>query len=282
MKKWIEMLQNNMSRDLHTHLSILARTVQHKNLSLAANHVGLSQSQLSRIIAKLEDELNVILLDRGVRRKSSWTPVARRLSELYLKSEHELNSSIQEIIEKPMFATLKMGTLEGLSQIALDYCEKLFQHSALNEIHLDIYEISDLEEKFESSELDIIFSFRAPSMQKYKNVIELGFQSVDPIRKDDKYLVYSPYEFIKRTTEEKNLSIKNSKSKNKSEKLQLKKNSKIFISNSINIRKYWIENIGGSGKLPSIVIKSPKEGTKPVYLVGSDLLSPLIWKEIIK
>ena len=59
-----------MLQNLAYELSVLVKAVQHKNLSAAAVHVGLSQPQLSRLVAKIEHELNIILLDRTARRKS--------------------------------------------------------------------------------------------------------------------------------------------------------------------------------------------------------------------
>jgi DNA-binding transcriptional LysR family regulator len=250
--------------DTHAHLAILAKAVQYKNLSLAASHVGLSQPQLSRIIAKLEEELQVVLLDRGVRRKSSWTIIAMKLVEVYLKSESELQSHIQKVINKPINAKLKIGSLEGLSQFGFEYSKKLFSITNLHEIHLDIYEISELEEKFESGELDIIFTFRIPGRQKYKNVIEIGYQSVDQVVIDDKYQIYSHFEYTQNHGE-----IKKSK-------------ARVFVSNSLELRKSWLQSVGGTGWLPSIVMNKPKEGKSPVVLVGSDVLSPLIWHEIKK
>lgn len=250
--------------DTHNHLGTLAKAVSYKNLSLAASHVGLSQPQLSRIIAKLEEDLQVVLLDRGVRRKSSWTPVAFKLVEVYLKSENELQTEIQKIINKPINSKLKIGSLEGLYLFGLEYGKKLFSNTNLHEIHLDIFEISELEERFESGELDIILSFRVPGRQKYKNVIEVGYQSVDQIVVDNQYQIYSEFEYTKHLSE-----IKKSK-------------SRIFVSNSLEIRKHWLEKVGGSGWLPSVVTANPGQGKTPVVLVGSDVLSPLIWQQIKK
>ena len=46
---------------LHWPLSVLSKAIHHKNLSAAADHIGLSQPQLSRLIAQLEEELGVIV-----------------------------------------------------------------------------------------------------------------------------------------------------------------------------------------------------------------------------
>ena len=75
-------------------LSVLSKAVMHRNLSLAAVHVGLSQPQLSRLIQKLEGELRVVLLDRASRRKSGWTPVAH---ELVLAFQRGLSRAVSMI-----------------------------------------------------------------------------------------------------------------------------------------------------------------------------------------
>jgi DNA-binding transcriptional LysR family regulator len=248
--------------DTHSQLGILVKAVQHKNLSSAASHVGLSQPQLSRIIAKLEEELQVVLLDRGVRRKSAWTEFAFKLVEAYQKSENSLQAEIQKIIKKPLNSRIRFGTLEGLSQFGFEYAHKLFSNTKLHELHLDIYEISELEEKFESGNLDIIFSFRIPGKQKFKNVIEVGYQSVDKVVIDRDYQVLSPYEYTQKQNEYK------------------KSKARFFVSNSLELRKQWLENVGGMGWLPSVVLSAPGDGKTPVYLVGSELLSPFVWEEI--
>ena len=52
-------------------LAILSRATHYPNLSIASTHVGLSQPQLSRIVAKLEEQYGVQLLDREARRDQS-------------------------------------------------------------------------------------------------------------------------------------------------------------------------------------------------------------------
>ena len=44
--------------------SVLRRAVAYKNLTAASQNIGISQPQLSRIVAKLEQELDVKLLNR--------------------------------------------------------------------------------------------------------------------------------------------------------------------------------------------------------------------------
>lgn len=250
-------------QDIHYRLSILTKAIQHKNLSAAADHIGLSQPQLSRVISKLEEDFQVILLDRGVRRKSSWTPMAVKLSETYLQNEMTLQASLRKILGQQLFSTLRVGALEGLSILAMNYVHALFNEFDIKEIHLDIFEIGELESHFEAGELDLIFSFKVPGRQKYKNILEVGYQSVNPVNTDGSYMVSSPYEF--------------SQYKLKGKKL----NKKFFLSNSLFLRKKWLKKFKGMGYLPSKIDLKPSQGKLPLYLVGSDLLSPQIWNEVI-
>jgi len=249
-------------QDVHYRLSILTKAIQHKNLSAAADHIGLSQPQLSRVISKLEEDFQVVLLDRGVRRKSSWTPTALKLSEVYLQNEMHLQASIRKIMGQQLFSTLRIGALEGLSILALHYVHALFNEIDIKEIHLDIFEIGELESHFEAGELDLIFSFKIPGRQKYRNVLEVGYQSVDPINSEGPYLVCSPYEF--------------SQYKLKGKKL----NKKVFLSNSLFLRKKWLKKFKGMGYIPSKINLKPSDGKSPLYLIGSDLLSPQIWTQV--
>lgn len=257
-------VHNCLMHQLHWNLSILAKAVHHKNLSSAADHVGISQPQLSRIIAKLEEELKVVLLDRSVRRKSGWTKAAFDLAEIYVKSENKLHFEIQSITTNQISATLSVGTLEGLSHLALEFCKLIFKSGEIHHIRLDVFDLSDLEEHFETSDLDIIFSFRVPGRQKYKNVLEIGYQSVNPVKTSNEYLVYSGFEYSKINPREK------------------KTDEKVFVSNSLVMRRYWLENVGGEGTLPGKVSRAKSKGEEPVYLVGSELLSPLLWDNISK
>ncbi|MEY4616749.1 MAG: hypothetical protein RJB66_1709 [Pseudomonadota bacterium] len=250
-------------QDIHYRLAILAKAVNHKNLSSAADHVGLSQPQLSRVIGKLEEEMKVVLLDRTVRRKSGWTPAAIQLAEVFLQNELQLQNSIQRIMGKQVFATLKVGVLEGLATLAMTYVHSLFDELDLKEVHLDIFEVSEIESRFESGELDLMFSFKAPGRQKYRHVLEVGYQSMKAINCDSPFLVYSPYEYAQQRSKGKKTS------------------KKVFISNSLFVRKRWLETYQGSGSLPSKILLKPSEGKFPLYVVGSDLLSPQVWEKVL-
>src|ERR1700722_16048239 len=112
-------------------LSVLAKAVAYRNLSSASLHVGLSQPQLSRLIAKLESELNMELLDRRVKRKSSWTPQAIQLAELFTQNQRRLENSIRSLQTNQRARQVHIGTLEGLSEAAIHLAHLLFVKGGL-------------------------------------------------------------------------------------------------------------------------------------------------------
>src|SRR5690349_4048212 len=133
---------------MHWPLEVLSRSIQYKNLTGAAAHIGLSQPQLSRLIKKLEDEFEVVLLDRVTKRKSSWTSTAHRLAEIYQESSRRLQTSIVELQENFQPKQLRIATLEGLANFTLDFAEAIFENTNVALIELDILDQNELEEKF--------------------------------------------------------------------------------------------------------------------------------------
>src|SRR4051812_13999919 len=107
-------------------LSILVRSVAFRNLSSASLHVGLSQPQLSRVIAQLEKELGMELLNRQVRRKSSWTAQALQLAELFEQHQRRLDQAVRGLQSENTPRSIHIGTLEGLVDIAITLAGKLF------------------------------------------------------------------------------------------------------------------------------------------------------------
>lgn len=251
-------------QQLYYELSVLSKAVHFKNLSAAALHVGLSQPQLSRIIAKIEDELKVIILDRSAKRKSGWTPVAFQLSEIFQKSVQRLEAELLTVTTDQMVAELRIGTLEGLSEIALKISEQCFEHLGLKKIVLDIFDLSDLEANFLSGNLDVIFTSKSPGKQKFQHLEEFGFQTFEKIETNKSYGVYSTFEF------------------NRVTKKELESYQHILVSNSLTIKKEWLNSVGGVGYLPSNAKKGKSKDAEPVLMIGSELLSPILWSEIVE
>jgi len=252
--------------NLHWQLSVLSRAIHYKNLSGAAEHVGLSQPQLSRIISRIEGELDVVLLDRSVRRKSGWTPIAFKIAEIYLQSSRKLSSNLQQLQNEDQISRLTVGCLEGMLNLAAHFCQQLFDHSVIQTFELDVYDLSELETHFEKNELDMIFTFREPGKQKYKFVQNLGYQTFKKHEsKATTTRVMSPFEFSHYVNRKK-----------------IAKDARFILSNSLAVRKLWVEKYGGIADFPSDVYgkKTDAEGESPVYLIASEFLSSRLWNKM--
>ncbi|MEZ0391923.1 MAG: LysR family transcriptional regulator [Pseudobdellovibrionaceae bacterium] len=248
-----------MIQNLTYELSVLSKAIQHKNLSAAAQHIGLSQPQLSRLIAKIESELSVILLDRSARRKSGWTPLAHDLSLTFTKGISRLQSDILSVAQESEVHELRIGTLEGLSAIATQFVQHCFDKINIPTVYLDVLDFRDLDSQFLSGNLDLIFSVRPPSKQKYKHQLEVGYQQMEKISTNKEIYIFSPFEFTG------------------AEKKSMEPGKKTLISNSLSFRSHWLHQIGGTGILPIDAKRGRGKGYYSVNLFGSDLISPKLW-----
>lgn len=251
-----------MIQNLTYELSVLAKAVEHKNLSAAAVHVGLSQPQLSRLVAKLESELNVILLDRSARRKSGWTPLAQELALTFTKGIGRLQTEILSVAKESETTELRIGTLEGLSGIATQFVQHCFESMDIQTVSIDVLDFRELDSQFLSGNLDLIFTVRAPSNQKFSHQLEVGYQQMEEISTNPEIYVFSPFEYS---------SI---------DKKKLGHDKNILISNSLSFRNNWLHQIGGTGVLPIDAKKGRGKGYYSIYLLGSDLISPKLWAKI--
>ena len=259
-------------------LSVLSRAIGYQNLSGAAVHVGLSQPQLSRIIAKLESSLGVILLDRGARRKSAWTPLARKLAETYLRASRNLDAQIEGLVDSAHPKHLYVGALEGLSGIASAFVQHVFTHAGIPVVELNIYDLNQLEELFLRGDLNLIFTFREPGRRKFRYSRTLGTQSLEHVERPGKYQVMSTFEYG--AAEHGVRSTRNTRA-HKPQAI----NPHVLVSNSLAVRKSWIERYGGAGIIPSDLrtrktLSGSFESEILVLLLGSDLLPEKLWNQI--
>jgi len=247
---------------LYHELEVLAKAIHFKNLSAAALHVGLSQPQLSRIIAKLEEELKIVLLDRSAKRKSGWTPLALQIAEIYEKNNKRMEAEINASSKNEMVAELHIGTLEGLSGLALGLTRACFEKVGIKKISLDIYDLGDLEANFLSGNLDLILTSKSPGRQKFRHLEEVGYQDFEDVRTNKKFGLFSTFEY------------------NRTQKKTGEPFEHVFISNSLAIKKEWLRLHGGTAKIPGEPRKGRAKDKVAVLLVGSELLSPVLWKQI--
>ena len=251
---------------LNWDLSVLSKAVAYNNLSGASSHVGLSQPQLSRIVAKLEDQFAVTLLDRDAKRKSSWTAAAFRLAEIYSKTVRQFNGDIQGLVENAQPKQLRFGALEGLAPLAADCAHHTYMNSNIKLIELHVFDLSELEENFFKGELDFMFTSRSPGRKKFKHSLILGHQTLDEIQRESKenlhYAVLSPFQYAPKHHE-----------------VSDDDDHRTLVSNSLYVRHQWIDRFGGHGVVPSDVRskRSGKRNEEPVLLLGQEHFPAQVW-----
>jgi len=253
---------------LHWELSVLSRAVQFQNLSQASCNVGLSQPQLSRIVSKIESNLDVVLLDREARRKSAWTPLAYRLVDRYGRGVRSLTHDIELLLSEGLPEQVRLGTLEGLAGLATQVGSLLTKDKKPHVLEIDVFDLHELESRFLGGKLDLILSSREPGMKKFKNSLRLGFQTLEEIRQGEASMkILSEYEL---GTQRKSTTSKTTQP------------SRQIVSNSLEVRRLWIGKYGGSGFFPGPVVserRSPKD--LEVLLIATDTFSPRLW-ELLK
>ncbi|HEY8269350.1 MAG TPA: LysR family transcriptional regulator [Pseudobdellovibrionaceae bacterium] len=247
---------------LYYELSVLVKAIHFKNLSAAAIHIGLSQPQLSRIIARIEEEFKIVVLDRSAKRKSSWTPIAFEMAEIFDHSTRRLGSELQGLSQNNAVAEIHIGTLEGMSNFAMETSKICFEELGIHKISLNIYDLNELDSNFLSGNLDLIFTFKTPGRQKFRHLLEIGSQVLDKVNTNKKFGVYSTFEF------------------GRAQKKELESFEFLFISNSLAVRKSWLDNVGGVGYVPSDTRKGRVKEHEPIFLIGSELLSPRLWEKL--
>ncbi|MEN9722775.1 MAG: hypothetical protein RJB38_761 [Pseudomonadota bacterium] len=265
------MKQSSISA-LSRELEVLCEIVSFPNLSSASLQVGISQPQLSRIIAKIERALSVKLLDRDVRRKASWTALATELAQTYRRHQRHLQAEVAGLIEHSPTRHLRFGALEGLLALASDLGHRALRVTGMKTLELDILDLSELEDRFLRGDLDLILTMREPGRRKFRYSRVLGHQLLEEVRKPAREVetrIHSAYEF----------RAKQARDSTEAGPLP----QKTLISNSLALRRYWVENYGGKGFFPSQPSerKASQSGGTPVLLVGSELLAPELWKAIL-
>ena len=253
---------------LNWDLDVLGRAVTFSNLSGASANIGISQPQLSRIVAKLEECFGVSLLSREIKRKSTWTIEAHKLAEIYRKTFLDFRISAQALVEGSEQATIRIGVLEGLTDIALGVCKDLFSATKSHLIKLDVYDLPDLEAKYLGGHLDFIFSLRDPGRKKPKFRKILGYQTIDVHGSAKGIRVLSMAE------QAEGDSFKGEGLKN-----ELSPSPKIFASNSLAVRERWIKDFHGYGNLPSKLraTKSKTSDEVPALMIAGDHVSKFLW-----
>jgi molybdenum-dependent DNA-binding transcriptional regulator ModE len=246
-------------------LSVLVKAVEFKNLSSASLHVGLSQPQLSRMIAKLEEELGVELLNRQVKRKSSWTPRAAQLAHLFERHQRRLDHAIHTLQSSQVVRQIHIGTLEGLTDLAVTLSKRLFDKLGIETVTLDVFDRAELEARFLSGDLDVILNTRTVSRGKPKYQHVCAYQTLEHVENPGDFQLYSTYEHSQRARKKAVTTGKQAVA------------TPTVISNSLYVRKTWLDRYGGKSSMPSSTTDKPRRGSDEIMLLGGDWLDPRVW-----
>ena len=263
-------------------ISILSRAVNFPNLSAASRRIGLSQPQLSRIVRKVEADLGLILLDRSVKRNTTWTAQAIQLGEASRKLFRSFEGEIQQLANPTTRKSLHIGTLEGLSEIATRITQQCFDRGEIQRIELDIYDLHGLEERFMMGRLDLILTARemAPGNRTAYAKL-LGYQKMRRVETSPKYELFSSFEFhnaVERQKLPRRQQQRGKRSEAESLESLEKGKTKVLISNSLSLRSLWMERYGAKGNFPEpTVTPSPASDRSPVTLIGQPALGDQLW-----
>lgn len=277
-------MYNKEMEQIAFELSILRRCVAFKNLTWAAQHVGLSQPQISRIIKKIETHVGFPLLDRSSKRTACWLPEALRLAEIHAQSVQNFERELQSLKVTGIPTSLKIGLLEGMMISLMSLIENLSRELQLQHIEICVFDLSELEEKFFRSEIDLLFSSQEPGKRKFENSLLIGYQNLDSHNKNDKDKVMSPFEYATRNSSTNTLrkkSVKESVGLLPQQKGKTAPTGRMIISNSLEWRRLWIEKYKGHGYLPSSIHQKKSDGAIPVIALGADYpWMPLLFEKL--
>ncbi len=252
---------NNEIAQLSWELSVLQRAVAYPNLSAASRHIGISQPQISRILQKLEETLELNLLDRRVKRQPLWTPEAHSLAEAYNFAIANLDKQIRGLGGSKTTEVLRLATLEGLARVGLEIAEHLLSEQLVHHVHLDVLDLRDLSQSFEAGDYSLIISSHRSSRRKNTLDRRLGYQTLQE-RSGER-----PSSLIlKSTTESLEITAQ-----------EMKRAPAMLISNSLHVRELAFQKMGGRGVFPSPLYKksrASKAGESEVLLLVRELLAP--------
>ncbi len=204
----------------------------------------------------------------GCRRQSRSTSSRQRNpaapAELELRAGDWLVAKLRGTPGQP--AHFKVGALEGMIPSAARFCRDLQRGTEIQVVQLDIEDLSRLDERFVSGELDVIFTFRLPSQhRKFRYLREIGYQTIDEVGDRSGIPVLSTWEFGKDLAE-----------------LRDGPGQRALVSNSLAVRDVWLGEGLGYGTHPSpVTARKPRTSKlETVYIVGADRMNPRLWKKI--
>jgi hypothetical protein len=246
----------------HYELSLLTKAIPYPNLTIASRHVGLSQPQLSRILQKLEHTLDVTLLNRSSKKRSTWTKAAYDLADFYSEKEKNLTRELNEVCQSSGIPkNIRMTTLEGLADIGVSCSNHLLSTEEIDVVEVDIHDLTELHDNLEASRYDLAIASTLPESKEMFHAYKIGWQKLQAYGKETNIAVLSSFE----------ARLNNPTSQKKK-----------IISNSLAVRKNWVDRYGGQTSAPTPVYtetQKPSDGLD-VYIVINKATGPKFQKLI--
>jgi DNA-binding transcriptional LysR family regulator len=142
-------------RDLQT----LRAVADAGSMARAAGQIGLTQSAISKIIAELESEFGVSLLERNAR-GVELTPSGRALLARSRVMLDELKQAVGDIrhINDPASGEIRIGTTEPMTSIVADIVHRRAQTHPRIRYSVAISDTTTLVEQLRSRELDVVLT----------------------------------------------------------------------------------------------------------------------------
>lgn len=168
-------------------LNAFYQTACHKNFSLAAANLCITQSALSQRILKLEQEIKATLLIRGIN-GIKLTEAGSLLFEYVQELKSRERKLLDSITERPDLTSgiLRIGSFSSvLRSVVMPSLTPLIQNTS--EVHVEFFsrELRELPAMLESGEVDLILIDDTPLTLKNLEAIHIGNEELVHIRHTD-------------------------------------------------------------------------------------------------
>lgn len=253
-----------MSESLFKDLALLEKASHYRTLSMAAQALQISQPHLSRIIQKIEKELNTTLLDRESKKTTVWREEAKVFFVAFQRQQNSFLELLHSLQKKDFYRDLKFVCLEGLAEHTLMAINKFRKSYPAQSFVLDVLDLGELELAFNTGSYDVALTSREPKFARNYYLKNLGYQNFELFHASSNQDVVTHFESNE------------------------KKHQKAFwITNSMAIKKLCIEELNCRGKMPTSIRKNKnmklmtqEKNASPVLLLGHSSLDSSIWQKL--
>jgi hypothetical protein len=238
----------------------VAAATQYRNLTVAAQSLQISQPHLSRLIQKVERQTGIALLNRESKKKSSWTEEGLRFFQEFKRHQDSFSDLVHTFKKLQFYRSLKIVCLEGLAEHTLQSLQKFRQVYATPSLQVDILDLSELDAGFATGAYDVAVSSHPPVAARNSWIKTIGYQHFNIYNKNAKENVVTHFELHKR-----------------------KDRAHEWITNSLLVKRYCIENFSVAGEMPTKIFEKKKEvNDTPVLLMAHAGMDAKLWQILSK